>query len=868
MKIRAFSLCLIAALSFFLWSGLAFNQNSPIAAQVFSTENNLTETEKTAKIQYQQGQLDNAIALWEKLAQTYQKQEETVKKSQILSYLALAYQQKGEWQKAEMAIAKSLKLVENDVNSRLVFAEAMNTLGTLQLAKGQAQQALKSWQQATQIYQQMNDKQGEFRVKINQARALRALGLYSLACQKILKTLELAALTCQNLNFEQLTQSLDHLPKTLTSLQIAAWLTFGDILRDLGQLGASQTVLETILTHFTEEERNNAIALSLGQTLQASGENQIALSWYEKAARPPVSQTLQVQAQLSQLKLLINQENWSAAIALLPIIEQNLNQIPLSHQQIYTQITFAERLTELPKQSNDQTSLSSWKSIATRLVKTQKMAQLLGDKRAEVYAIGNLGKIYERTQQWAIAQKLTEQALQISQALNASELTYLWQWQLGRIFAQQFQREKAIKAYFSAVEILQTLSQDFTANTEFRFTFQQDIDLVYREFISLLLSPNTQGEISQVDLKIAREQIESLQIEELNNFFRAVCLTTNSSEIDQLDPDAAVIYPIILRDRLAVILSLPNQPLQVFNTPLEPQKLKDAIANLRYTLVIRSRRDFFTPSQEIYDWLLRPLEKTLTNQKNLKTLVFVLDGVLKNIPMAALHDRKRFLIEKYRVSITPSLRLLTPQQNQQKSTKTLLAGISQNSEKLGFTPLNYVKKELDAIQFQVPSETLLNESFTPENLAKSITYKFFPIVHLATHGRFSSQLQDTFIVTCNKLLDINELASILKSSNPSGNRGIDLLVLSACETAAGDERAALGLAGMAVRSGAKSTIATLWSVNDEATAKLMEKLYQQLARQKVTKSEALQQAQLALLKDKWYQHPFYWAPYIFVGNWL
>lgn len=153
-----------------------------------------------------------------KIVQTYQKQEKTVKQAQILNYLALAYQQQGEWQKAEKAIAKSLKLVENDVNSRLVFAEAINTLGTVQLAKGQAQQALKSWQQAIQIYQQVNDKEGKFRTKINQSRALRTLGLYPLACQKILKTLDLPALTCQKLNFEQLTQSLDQLPKTLTSL--------------------------------------------------------------------------------------------------------------------------------------------------------------------------------------------------------------------------------------------------------------------------------------------------------------------------------------------------------------------------------------------------------------------------------------------------------------------------------------------------------------------------------------------------------------------------------------------------------------------------------------------------------------------------
>lgn len=394
------------------------------------------------------------------------------------------------------------------------------------------------------------------------------------------------------------------------------------------------------------------------------------------------------------------------------------------------------------------------------------------------------------------------------------------------------------------------------------------MDLVYREFISLLLSPNAQGEISQADLEQAWKQIESLQVEELNNFFRAACLTTKFSDIDELDPDAAVIYPILLPDRLAIILSLPKQPLQVFNTPLEPTQLQKAIADLRYTLVIRSRRDFFAPSQKIYNWLLRPLEKDFLAQKNLKILVFVLDGPLKNIPMATLHDGKQYLIEKYRVSLTPGLKLLSPQKDSPNLTKTLFAGISENSEKLGFTPLTYVKQELKAIQSQVPNAILLNEAFTPDSLEKSLTYQSFPIVHLATHGRFSSQLQDTFIVTWNGLLDINQLANLLKSSNPKGDSGIALLVLSACETAAGDERAALGLAGMAVRSGARSTIATLWSVNDQATSKLMGELYKQLASQKVTKSEALRQAQLALLGDKWYQHPFYWAPYILVGDWM
>ena len=868
MKFRAFSLFLIAVLTFFLSLGLSFQQNLPTIAQTPPMETVLTESEQDAKSQYQQGQLNKAIALWEKIAQTYQKEGKTINQAEILSYLALAYQQLGEWQQADQAIASSLQLVENDPNGKTVFAEALNTQGTLQLAKGETEKALKSWQQATVIYQQLKDQAGVLRGKVNQARALRTLGFYPRACQQMLNALELPAATCEKLSFEQLTQSLIQLPQTLTPLQVESWLTFGDTLRNVGQLGASQTVLEAILPHLSAETPKNAIAFSLGRTLEASGESPVALDWYGQAARSPISASLQAQAQLAQLRLLINQKNWPTAIALLSSIDQNLSKLPLSHQQIYSQINFAERLTELRQNSDDLSSLPSWEAIAERLAQTRKNAQLLGNKRGEIYALGTLGHIYEQTQQWAIAQKLTEQALQASQGLNLPELTYLWQWQLGRILSQQSQREQAISAYVGAVQTLQPLSQDLTANTEFRFTFQKDVSLVYRELISLLLSPNAQGEISQADLNQAREQIESLQVEELNNFFRSACLTTSSSDIDQLDPNAAVIYPIMLPDRLAVILSLPNQPLQVFNTTLEPKKLEDAIANLRYTLVVRSRRDFFAPSQDIYNWLLRPLEKTLAAQNNLKTLVFVLDGSLKNIPMATLHDGKQFLIEKYRISLTPGLKLLIPQDHSQKSTKTLFAGISESSEKIGFTPLNYVKQELKAIQAQVNSSNLLNEAFTPDSLEKSLTYQSFPIVHLATHGRFSSQLQDTFIATWNKLLDINELAELLKSSNPSGDNSIDLLVLSACETAAGDERAALGLAGMAVRSGARSTIATLWSVNDEATSKLMGQLYGQLAGQKVSKAEALRQAQLTLLKDKWYQHPFYWSPYILVGDWM
>ena len=163
---------------------------------------------------------------------------------------------------------------------------------------------------------------------------------------------------------------------------------------------------------------------------------------------------------------------------------------------------------------------------------------------------------------------------------------------------------------------------------------------------------------------------------------------------------------------------------------------------------------------------------------------------------------------------------------------------------------------------------MLDEEFTLEALEKQIELSRFPIVHIATHGQFSSSLDRTFLLAWDSRININELDSILQTRNLSQAQAIELLVLSACETAAGDNRAALGLAGMAVRAGARSTIATLWAINDRSTAKLMSKFYQELTKKNITKAEAIRQAQLTLLHTTEYKHPFYWAAYVLLGNWL
>jgi CHAT domain-containing protein len=277
----------------------------------------------------------------------------------------------------------------------------------------------------------------------------------------------------------------------------------------------------------------------------------------------------------------------------------------------------------------------------------------------------------------------------------------------------------------------------------------------------------------------------------------------------------------------------------------------------------------------VYQWLIQPAEQDIAASEA-KTLVFVLDGPLLNLPMAVLHDGKQFLVEKYAIALTPGLQLLDPKPLVRGKLTALKAGLtearqlktSSSTAPLEFSALPFVGKELEQIQMEVPGELLLNQEFTSAAIQNEIDSVPFPVVHLATHGQFSSSADDTFILTWDDRLNVNQLNNLLRSREESGRGAIELLVLSACQTAAGDERAALGLAGVAVKAGARSTLATLWFVSDAATAQLMTRFYRELADTTITKAEALRRAQVALLQSNQYQHPIYWAPYVLVGNWL
>jgi CHAT domain-containing protein len=504
------------------------------------------------------------------------------------------------------------------------------------------------------------------------------------------------------------------------------------------------------------------------------------------------------------------------------------------------------------------------RALADLLAAAIEQARALQDGRAEALALGQLAQVYEQQGQRREAIALSQQALQIAAPLgNATDLIARWQAQLGQLYAQDGERDLAITAYSRAVAALDELGQDLVAiNPEVRLSFRDTVEPVYRSLVSLLLQDNP----SQAQLRQARDTIDALQVAELENFFREACLEARPTQIETVDPHAAALYPIILSDRLEVILGIPGQPLRHTSTAISQEQFQQILSRFRQSLSLSfSRSEQLQLYQQLYDWLIRPVQADL-QQAQIETLVFVLDGELRNLPMAVLHDGDRYLIEQYSLAIAPGLQLLEPRPLDNSRLQAVVGGLSEARD--GFAALPGVESEIRRIGSSIDTDVRLNKSFTIDATRDALSRTDSPVLHLATHGQFSSNAEETFILTWNGSLNVNELGQLLQRRDEQRFGALELLVLSACQTAMGDDRALLGLAGLAVRSGARSTLATLWAVRDQATADLMAEFYHQLAQPGMSKAKALQQAQLSLLRQPDYQRPFFWSAFILVGNWL
>ncbi|MDC0835308.1 CHAT domain-containing protein [Geitlerinema sp. CS-897] len=802
--------------------------------------------EADARRLYEAGQFRAAEQNFHAAAEAFGLEGDRLSQAGSATYRALALYELGRHRAAIEVLETALQELAGlpVSNGRTAIeAQAHLALGRLQLSRGQTQAALDSWQQAAERYVALEDELGELGALTNQAIALQGLGLYRRS-QALLETV---------------TARLDAYPDA--RLKITALTDLGVALQVVGDLHESRTVLERALAiaqNTPELSQNSIVLQALGDTTRALGDLEAALAFYRQAAEASSQATVIVAARLAQARTAIDLKAFSEAERLLSDVESRLTTLPDSRDAVYAVVNFVETRLRL-----DDRQPENAPALAELLATALERSRDLGDRRAQAYVLGQLGHLYENQQQWQVALDLTEDALQTAAPLNAPDVTAQWQAQLGRLYRQQGDIENAIAAYTQAVSELQRLSRDLVAiNPEVRLSFRDSVEPVYRELVSLLLADRP----TQAQLQQARETIEALQLAELENFFRESCLEASPTQLDRVDARAAAIYPIILPDRLEVILSLPGRPLQNYRAEVDRATLDRTLQRVRQSLSLSfPRNERLVLYRQLYDWLVRPAETALQNA-DIATLVFVLDGPLRNLPMSVLYDGDRYLVEQYGLVLSQGLQLLEPRPLDNSQLQAVIAGLSEGRQ--GFAPLPEVESEIARIASEIPSEIQLNQQFTTEATRAALARASNPVLHLATHGQFSSEADDTFIVTWDGKLRVSELGSILQRRDETRSGALELLVLSACQTARGDDRAVLGLAGLAIESGARATVATLWSVRDRSTANLMVEFYRQLARPGINKAEALRQAQLSLLARPEYDHPFFWAPFVLVGNWL
>ncbi|WP_157135547.1 CHAT domain-containing protein, partial [Kamptonema sp. PCC 6506] len=298
----------------------------------------------------------------------------------------------------------------------------------------------------------------------------------------------------------------------------------------------------------------------------------------------------------------------------------------------------------------------------------------------------------------------------------------------------------------------------------------------------------------------------------------------------------------------------------------------------------RHNQSYLEAAQQLYKWLILPIEADLKNLK-IDTLLLSLDPGLRSLPIAALHDGNQFMVEKYSFSLIPSFSLTNTTYTSIADASVLAMGASEFTDK---SPLPAVPVELSAIASEWQGKSFLNSTFTLENLNLQRSRQDYRIIHLATHAEFlPGKPGNSYIQLWNSKLPLDRVRN-LNWDNPS----VDLLVLSACKTALGDRESELGFAGLAVQSGVKSALASLWYVDDRGTLGLMTEFYQELGKAAI-KADALRLAQIAMLKGQVrvengqlitntqtfplpsalnsqdtidFTHPYYWSGFTLVGN--
>ncbi len=603
-----------------------------------------------------------------------------------------------------------------------------------------------------------------------------------------------------------------------------------------------------------------------GNQLARAGDPTAALAAHEEAerlARAQGDRELSLRAAANAARDALDAGRAEGLRARLATLRVEVESLPDGDTQAALLLHIGRSLSRLSEREPDAVG----DAVAT-LRGAESAARESGDVRLRSFALGWQGELYEGGKRRAEALDLTRRALFAAQSVDAVDALYRWQWQLGRLRRAESDPAGAMREYRAAAATLARMRAEGTAPLAGDQTFSRDVEPLYDELVDLLLyqaSTTEDAAARHALLAEARNTSEDQKVAELRDYFRDECLDAERRTAPESVPGALLVYPILLPDRLELVVGS-ARGLESISVPVGRARLSAEVHTLRGLLEKRTTRQFLPHAQQLYDWLVRPIAGRLT-EPGVTALVFVPSGPLRTIPFAALHDRdtRKFLIERVPIAITPGLTLTDPRRIDRENVQLLSAGVSESVQ--GFPALEYVPGELSAVGQVFPGSKLLDDQFAIAKFTDALQTRPFGIVHIASHGEFTADASQSFLLAWDGKISMADLSALVGVTR-FRTQPLELLTLSACETAAGDERAALGLAGVAVRSGARSAIATLWSVNDEASAELLSEFYRALGNPQMSRAQALQSAQTKVMGIHRWRHPGYWSPYLLISSWL
>jgi len=547
---------------------------------------------------------------------------------------------------------------------------------------------------------------------------------------------------------------------------------------------------------------------------------------------------------------------------------------------------------------------------------SRSTADAIGDKRLAVESRDALAALYEGQHRPAEALRIDHEAMALARNAppgSVADLLISLAWRDARLLQQQGDDSQAIAAYRRAVDQIQLSRQDIPIDyQDGSSSFLATLEPVYLGLVDLLFkrANGEEGAARDADLRAIKSVLELSKQAEMQDYLGDRCTVDALRAAEIVPPQGtAFLYPVLLPDRVELLLE----------TPSGMSRASVGVSAARMTQVTREfaealradASDYRTHARELYDWLLLPLDGTLTNE-HINTLIVVSDGVLRLVPFAALYDGKEFAIERFSIATVTGLSMTNVNAPPKSRPRALVAGLSEPGpvvEKLDFPAssqtadakpgaaatgslrgarmaratsissraqedaerqslaLPGVLDEVNTLNQTLAGKELLNGQFTEARFSREAGSGRYSIVHIASHGFFGGSANDSFILTYDELLTLSDLQGLL-ASEEYHSEPIEILSLSACETAEGDARSPLGISGAAMKARAKSVLGTLWPVDDDSARVTMEAFYARLADGKTTKVDALRAAQLELLRNPRTADPFYWAPFVLIGNWL